>query len=40
MSVEAENLANEFQTYLHNYRNFDLTEFEYYLLTIYFEQYK
>lgn len=40
MSEEAQQLTDEFQAYLHNHRPFYLTDFEHYLLTIYFEQYK
>jgi len=37
-STEAQLLTQEFENYLDTYRSFNLTEFEKYLMEIYFEQ--
>lgn len=38
MSEDAQKLVTEFEEYLDQHRAFDISEFEKYLLTIYFEQ--
>lgn len=38
MSQEAQQMTDEFSAFMHQHRSFDLTQFEKYLLTLYFEQ--